>query len=71
MSQIIKIENIKQLYKILLRTASDKQLFPSTTARNFIKKEIKDSFKKYKEEKNEIVVKIQLDRALQFLTASQ
>jgi hypothetical protein len=60
--QNIKINNALQLYRFLIQASKDKNSFPSKTSRNFINKEIKESFQKYKNEKNENIIKIQLER---------
>lgn len=66
----MEITSPLQLYKILLRTCRNKQMFPQEKARKFLEEEIKKNFRKYKKEKNQRIIEIQLNRAVNFLSVS-
>eukprot|EP01080_Neovahlkampfia_damariscottae_P000313 gene313-6727_t len=68
-SSTYHVQNVLNLYKLLLRSTYDKVKIPSVTSRVYIRNTIKSTFKQYKDEPNEKIIKIQLQRGLNYLSA--
>lgn len=67
----VRINCAQELYRLLLRSVTNKALFPNEKARLFMKTQIQQTFRKYKDSKDEVKIRIQLKRALDVLHVAQ